>query len=146
MMRVSNTPNTRPVKFSASIDDAIKEAKSKNRPFFILFCSADVASTAGENAEAYETYRQKHKNEPPHWTVFDCPQCSDIMRKRGVAAFVKVALTDANKDIVGRYGGKENMLIICTPEGSSVLASSGDSHNGMMMLLDEYEENKKGKK
>jgi hypothetical protein len=145
-MVISDLPNPRPVKFSASVEDAIKEAKSRNRPFFILFCTPDVASTAGEDEKAYEAYHKSHNGEAPHWTVFDCPLCSDIMRKKGLAAFVKVANTEANKEIFKRYGAHENMLMICTPDGNSVLATSGDSHNGMVLLLNEYEDSKNGKK
>ena len=138
-MRVANIPNPKPVKFSATVDDAIKEAKKKKMPLLIFFCSADVASTSGENEAAYEAYRQAHKGQAPHWTVFDCPQCTDLMRKKGVSAFVKVANTDANKELYKQYGAHENMLAICMPDGTSVLATSGDNHNGLVSLLDEYE-------
>ncbi len=138
-MMVANVPNPKPIKFSATVDDAIAEAKKKRMPLLIFFCTPDVASTSGENEAAYEAYRKAHKGEAPRWTVFDCPICTDIMRKKGIAAFVKVPNTEANKELFKYYHANENMLLICTPEGNSVLSTSGNNHNGMVSLLNEYD-------
>lgn len=142
-MMVANVPNPKPIKFSATVDEAIAEAKKKRMPFLIFFCTADVASTSGENEEAYEAYRKAHKGEAPRWTVFDCHICTGIMRKKGIAAFVKVPNTEANKELFRYYNANDNMLLICTPEGNSVLSTTGNNHNGMVSLLNEYDSSRK---
>jgi hypothetical protein len=137
MVMTAINPNTRPIKFSATVDDAMKIAQKKNRPFFIFFCSSDVGSTAGEDNDAYKKYRAAHNNEHPHWTVFDCPLCCDIMRKNNIVAFVKIPRTKENLEAFRKYDAKENLLLICKPDGTSILGTAGDSHIGMVALLEE---------
>ncbi|HYG76980.1 MAG TPA: hypothetical protein VEK08_18385 [Planctomycetota bacterium] len=132
---IVDDPNPRPVKFSASIEEAKDIAAKRGQPFVVLFCTPEVALTAGEGEKEFEEYRKAHNGEYPAWTVFDCPKVSDVIRNFGVCAFVKVAKTPANEAIFKEYDAQVNMLMLFSPAGVPLRATSGNSRSGVETML-----------
>lgn len=113
----------------SSAEDAKSEAASKNKPYALFFCSEEVAKFAGEGSLAVESYRKANNNKPPVLTPFDQSTVMAEMGKAGVQIYAKVTATKANEALYRKYSAGLNTLIICAPNGDSLLVLSGQQCN-----------------
>lgn len=109
------------VTWDTNVGEAIQVAKIKRKPFAIYFVSKENSKVVGEPIDVIKEYMKANNN-----TVPDCvaavPVAVEQAREMGVGNFVKVPIQKVNKETVQKYGGEDNTLIICTPDGEKIIA------------------------
>jgi hypothetical protein len=110
------------------LEEAQQIAKLKKKPYAIYFATKDEFKAIGENAETIKQFAAANHNSLPS-TVFDLPKVIDQFRSMGVVEFVKVVNNKENREMVNKYGGGNQTLVVLDPDGSKLGAWSIGSSN-----------------
>lgn len=107
------------VTWDANVAEAIQVAKIKKKPFAIYFVSKENSKIVGESLDAIKEYMKANNNTVPN-CLSDVPVAIDQARSMGVGNFVKVPLRKDNHDLVEKYGGADNTMVICDLSGEKL--------------------------
>lgn len=116
---VSYTEAPDPLRWTPSFEVALKYASDVNMPVMVLFTTRELAQTAGEGPtvrKEYEATNGKHLD----MTLIDYEQGIESIQRSGVRIFVKLAETDANKEIFRKYHAKPSMVVFIAPDGEKL--------------------------
>lgn len=109
------------ISWDASIEESMKVAQIKKKPFAIYFVCKDDCKVVGENSDAIKAYMLANNNSLPA-SVVDVPKIVTQVRELGVGTFVKVAMTKENRALAEKYAGESNTMVICSPSGEKITA------------------------
>lgn len=109
------------ITWDANLEEAIQVAKIKRKPFAIYFVSKENSKIIGEPLDAIKEYMKMNNNSVPN-CMSDVPIAVDQARSMGVGNFVKVPLKKENRELIAKYGGEDNMLVICDVLGEKITA------------------------
>ena len=107
------------VGWAASVDDALRSAKEKNKPIAVYFASKEEFPLIGESPETVQKIAADNNNTMPT-TVFDLPKLLTHLREMSVVEFVKIAMTPENQALVSKYSGAAHTLVILAPNGERI--------------------------
>jgi hypothetical protein len=139
---VSYTKAPDPLRWTPSFEVALKYASDLKMPLMVLFTTRELAQTAGEGLtfrKEYEATSGKH----PDMTLIDYEQGIDSIQRSGVRIFVKLAETDANKEIFKKYHAKPSMVVFIAPDGEKLGSYKGSDTTPIKLIpaLDKFVEN-----
>lgn len=139
---VSYTEAPDPLNWTPSFEVALKYASDMKTPLMVLFTTREQAQTAGEGISVrkeYETASGKHAE----MTLIDYEQGIESIQRAGVRIFVKVAETDANREIFKKYHAKPSMIVFIAPDGEKLGAYKGSDTTPIKLIpvLDKFVEN-----
>lgn len=102
--------------WSESISESQQISQLKKKPFAIYFATKEEVQVVGEATDSIKAYAASNGNTLPS-TVFELPKVIDQFRGMGVVEFVKIANDKENRELVGKYGGGNAMLVVVAPDG-----------------------------
>ena len=107
----------------------------------MLFTTRDLAQTAGEGPAVFKEYKEAN-GKAAEMTLVDYAPGIEPIRHKGVQIFVKLADTNANRELFKKYDAEPSTVVLVAPDGEKLVSYKGAdcSPEKIRPLLARFEE------